>query len=631
MAVEQPIYLHFFDRELWESVKAVPDREIIGRSLRVLLLGCDEPLYCGLSLLWENPALRDSRTSINRFILRLVDCQAIEAISQYPTVDEFVETRRDLYSHDRPRYPLYYKVRKLGGWPGPKATSVKTSSATKDLAALLDDWARGGAEQMFGGREAPLNLRRAVRTAITDREDRAITFALFRPYLEASGLDLATAEFPVRRQISRGYTSHYMAHASGSIATGIGPLSYFDSLSKTFPDHDVELLEYLLSFCGMAEVIDSPFDQNELIWLQFAARRQRDLFFQQACRNLKLILRTLYRFAVDEQKSELHTRGDLFGVRTAIKLLMRNCLQGEFSPQETLKNDFVSRLSIKSAILLRSVQGNRNLGRAFEMVGRDFTDKVPRLLVATATTIERDTVLRMAKQFTGVDALPEFGSRRSYYRLGHIGGVDLVLVQSEMGAVNPGASLSTLSDAIDDIKPIGVIMVGIAFGIDEKRQEIGQIIIARELQNYEIARIGTGDRGQRVITPRGYRVNASSVMVSRLRVAEVGWTGRKVKFGLLLTGEKLVDNIDFREEIRAISPEADGGEMEGGGLYTAAVERKVDWVVVKAICDWADGNKRKNKKQRQEIAATEAVGFVLRAVQQGGFQTMNSSGPSSLI
>jgi hypothetical protein len=195
MAVRRPIYLHFFDRELWESVKATPNRQLIARSLRILLLGCDEPLYCGLSLLWENPALRDPATSINRLILKLVECQGIESVSQYPTVDEFMETRRDLYKHDRPRYPLYYKIWKQGGWPGPKATNVKTSSATSDLAKQLDDWARGGTEQMFGGREAPLNLRRAVRAAITDREDRAITFALFRPYLEAASLDHASAEF----------------------------------------------------------------------------------------------------------------------------------------------------------------------------------------------------------------------------------------------------------------------------------------------------------------------------------------------------------------------------------------------------------------------------------------------------
>jgi nucleoside phosphorylase len=35
--------------------------------------------------------------------------------------------------------------------------------------------------------------------------------------------------------------------------------------------------------------------------------------------------------------------------------------------------------------------------------------------------------------------------------------------------------------------------------------------------------------------------------------------------------------------------------MEGIGLYAAAQNAKVDWILVKAICDWADGNKSGEK------------------------------------
>jgi hypothetical protein len=92
----------------------------------------------------------------------------------------------------------------------------------------------------------------------------------------------------------------------------------------------------------------------------------------------------------------------------------------------------------------------------------------------------------------------------------------------------------------------------------------------------------------------------------------------------MLSGEKLVDNVDFRDQLLRLFPEACAGEMEGVGLYVACVERKTDWVVVKAICDWADGKKRENKDERQAIAAEQSIGFVLHAISEGGFSLANN-------
>ena len=81
------------------------------------------------------------------------------------------------------------------------------------------------------------------------------------------------------------------------------------------------------------------------------------------------------------------------------------------------------------------------------------------------------------------------------------------------------------------------------------------------------------------------------------------WRGSPVRSGVILTGGKLLDNIDYREQLLKLEPEAIGGEMEGAGLYVSSHDKKVDWIVVKAICDWADGDKKKNKKARQQKAA----------------------------
>jgi hypothetical protein len=55
--------------------------------------------------------------------------------------------------------------------------------------------------------------------------------------------------------------------------------------------------------------------------------------------------------------------------------------------------------------------------------------------------------------------------------------------------------------------------------------------------------------------------------------------------------------------------------MEGAGLYVACQDQKVDWILVKAICDWADGHKAQDKDARQQTAAANAAAFVLYALQ----------------
>jgi nucleoside phosphorylase len=152
--------------------------------------------------------------------------------------------------------------------------------------------------------------------------------------------------------------------------------------------------------------------------------------------------------------------------------------------------------------------------------------------------------------------------------------------------------------------------VGVAFGIDEKKQSIGDILVSTQLKLYDLQRIGSGS------IPRGDKPHASPRLTNHfMSFAHAGWKGATVRSGVILSGEKLIDNIDYRDSLLEYEPEALGGEMEGTGVYVPCHDKKVDWIVVKAICDWADGNKRKNKKARQTKAATNAAQFVVESLQ----------------
>ena len=238
------------------------------------------------------------------------------------------------------------------------------------------------------------------------------------------------------------------------------------------------------------------------------------------------------------------------------------------------------------------------------------------VLIVTTTEVEAASVLNL---------IPEnklrFISDKTYYDLGTIGGARAFMVQSEMGYGGPGGSLLTVVEGIRALSPSAIIMVGIAFGCDPTKQRIGDILVSQQIVEYDLQRVGTAADGTLDVLIRGDRSIASIRLLDRFRSGRRGWPkSPRVRFGLILSGAKLVDNLDYREQLRAFEPEAIGGEMEGAGLYAAAQRFKIDWLLVKAICDWADGNKHQNKSKRQKQAADNAAQFTLHVIRQGGLK-----------
>ncbi len=232
------------------------------------------------------------------------------------------------------------------------------------------------------------------------------------------------------------------------------------------------------------------------------------------------------------------------------------------------------------------------------------------------TDVETRAVLNQVETFQR-----RFIGDKTFYDLGEIGSASVWLVRSEMGAVGQGGALLTVEKSIQALSPSAIIMVGIAFGLDPTKQQIGDILVSRQILDYESQRVG-----EHHTYVRGDRPSASVRLLDRFRDGAINWqVPPDVKFGLLLSGTKLVDYQDFRDQLHQFEPEAIGGEMEGTGLYAAAQSNSVDWIVVKAICDWADGHKDVNKRAYQEQAAINAARFVMHVIKQGGLRKEDRS------
>lgn len=241
----------------------------------------------------------------------------------------------------------------------------------------------------------------------------------------------------------------------------------------------------------------------------------------------------------------------------------------------------------------------------------------PDVLVIAATQLEYD----VAAELAGVTR--DLEQRRR--NVGEYIAIDLGLthcstwlLRCKAGAIGPNGAAIRASAAITELspRPFAVISVGIAYGLQRRSQQIGDLLVAEQLCLYEVERRGATRR-----ISRGDRPSASGVLLDWFHSARADWplaggiaNSRAPRFhsGLLMTGEKLVDDPEFVSDLLAIEPEAVGGEMEGAGIYSAAVPKQTNWGVVKGICDWGY-----DKDSRyQEIAARNAFDFVYHALDQ---------------
>jgi len=240
------------------------------------------------------------------------------------------------------------------------------------------------------------------------------------------------------------------------------------------------------------------------------------------------------------------------------------------------------------------------------------------ILLVTVTDVESRAVLEVFRAATGIDPKPLPVGDRLYFDLGDVSGARVALALSSMGTGGVHGSQEVVRGGIESLSPSAVIMVGVAFGINEEKQAIGDILVSERLMLYDLQRVGTDGSGNIRLLARGDRPHASSWLLNRFQVSNLQREASvpAVRFGPILSGDKLADNIDFRRQLLQFEPEAIGGEMEGAGVYVACQNSKVDWIVVKSICDWADGLKSQNKSERQQLAAANAAAFVRFALQQ---------------
>lgn len=231
------------------------------------------------------------------------------------------------------------------------------------------------------------------------------------------------------------------------------------------------------------------------------------------------------------------------------------------------------------------------------------------LLLVTVNDIETNSLLSRLKPLKDYsDILVAYNKNNTYF-IGRFGAYNVIHVQSDMGAMNRDAVMTTVDNAIKMWNPRGIIMVGVAWGMNKGKQSIGDVLISKKILQYETAKISNGNT-----IPRGADTEAGGVLTNRFKSC-VDWKyeledGQMAKkyIGTVLSGEKLLDDKLYRDKLYRAFPEAIGGEMEGAGLASVAMANNLyEWIIVKGICDWGYDKQSKKKDMYQEIAMNSAL------------------------
>jgi nucleoside phosphorylase len=144
------------------------------------------------------------------------------------------------------------------------------------------------------------------------------------------------------------------------------------------------------------------------------------------------------------------------------------------------------------------------------------------------------------------------------YYLGKLGACNVVVTQCRIGTRDERGSTIATVDALDLWKPKAVIMVGIAFGKDSGTQDIADVLVASEIFDYEVQRVGVN-----TTVNRGGRLPSSRILLGLFEQAHEWKFERpdrslcRIISGPILSGEKLVDNPGFKADLLLAFPEAE--------------------------------------------------------------------------
>lgn len=567
------IYYHFFDRELRKSVSAyIKDEELLSVCCLSVFM-TDNMLYLPISNLYESER-EFPKTA--EFIKKMDQAGLVYPVSSHETREGFILSRREYYSHDQKRYPMYFKENR-DIW-SPNIIYLKDSTTE-----LLEESLRNDSieikELNAKNRE---RIKKFIDKVFESRKHKAITATLF--YNQAndinklSDLEMRLALEYIKQKISFDYSRRYLNIQDGTIITGIPGIKKYDLLAKDMFDTNFPIYEAITRKCGV----------------NIKSEEGRRLLF-----NIRMDY-SKYKYIYTEMKEIINLlKKNIQPVHVYVNPRIESVLEVPNNyPQATSDLELFENLEkyIRDICICKKiVRENRRMESEKSIVLLAVTSKEMKVLIKkTKEYFPKNMIVeRVGEKLICRELINE---RRKVY-----------LVQSEMGNVGVGSIVNTVHLVCEELNPEYIIMGGIAFGCDSEKQQIGDVLVSKQVWYYERAKLNGDD-----IIDRGDKIPASAWLLRLFRSSELEYKRTQIHFGLIASGEKLINSVEMMSSLKDREPELIGGDMEAAGLVSVCEEKKIEWIFAKAVCDW--GMDKENSKQI--MAAENAFDFIMYNLQK---------------
>lgn len=565
------------DRQLQESLDTpMTEKEIIQVIFLSLLM--TNNIYasfthiCATSLMYPN---------VNKFINELQNSGMVSFLLAADSVIEFIYKSQERYKNNRKRYPFYYDEKAI--------TNVPVDFIPRKLSST--EYIRNGLRNFLIDKNSKPNdiIIKIIKAYKPQDQWEALTIDAFSPCFDDSNIFGNTNQLfriksrnDMRRLLNCLHHKSLIQETGASIITNILKCQYYDRIDDKSP-YDFQIYNTLLT----------PF-----------------VFGNQCTLNdrIKMIL--------DFRKSPYWniTVKELYDIVASIR---RYC-----NLQRENENIYIYKIRVLKDINQSCIKATNKVGRSFsnlplylelvkfylkekgiEYVMEDHLETTKVLLVV-ATKLELTCLLDTLKKnnllFTHITKgnlviyMFKFVSSQIY------------IIASQSGSTGAGGATLSIYEAVKSTNPDMIILGGIAFGARKKSQKLGDILVSKQIWSYEPERVSTqGNKS------RGDKITANPMLLNIFTSSSVEWTGANVEFGLIASGEKLVDSKEFLNHLKKKEPEIIGGEMEGTALVSVGQNTLKPWIMVKAICDW--GYKKTSSFQMQ--AAQNAFEYILYTIE----------------
>lgn len=254
-----------------------------------------------------------------------------------------------------------------------------------------------------------------------------------------------------------------------------------------------------------------------------------------------------------------------------------------------------------------------------------------KIMIITANEIEKTSLFAYAFELNKTPFV-QIGVKNIVYTFFTFGSMVVAHVEINAGSYSNGGSSEVIKNLMWKAKPNIVILLGVAFGCDPSKTQLGDVLVGRQHFSYDksskISEETLSIKKLHIEEPDEYMLNRFKALVTTEdKIVSDFNKPFQVVSGNMITGEFVVDSIDFREMI--FKPfEAFGvvgGEMEAQGAFAEVRKyKRTHCILIKGICDWGAGKNEKieednPKNKLQTFAALNACKVCYQLLSEKNF------------